>query len=337
MRNESEAQSSELVISNALCVMGNELNNLSRITHYGSRITIHKNCWAAALLHCCSIFTALLLCCSTIACYKAPPKQPYRIEELVRLMEQAGRAVERGDSERAISLYKDALKKARLIQDDRNSLIILINLSRLLSSKGHIEEAQEIVNTARSLLERSEMYGQRGMITEDLKEEVYLEEIEIELLKKDLKALSLKEHLKNSLLNSKNLSIRIRALNLFARIEVLNAMYDRAEGYLLESLKINNISMIEKANSHRLLGELYARSQKEEAELHLLEALRIDKELALPQKIGLDMEILGSFYRDRGDKEMAREYLQRALEIWQLRQDPERASRLRESIMELER
>lgn len=283
------------------------------------------------------VFTALLLCCSTIGCYKAPPQQPYRIEELTRLMEQAGRAVERGDSESAIGLYKEALKKARLTQDDRISLIILINLSRLLTSKGHVEEAQEIVNTAKSLLERSELYGQGEIITEDLKEELYLEEIEIDFLKKDLRALSSKEPLKNSLLNSKNLSVRIRALNLFARIGILNERYDEAEGYLLESLKINNISMLERANTHRLLGELYSRSNREEAEPHLLEALRIDKELALPQKIGLDMEMLGSFYRGKGNKEIAREYLQRALEIWQLRSDTDRASKIHQSLMELER
>lgn len=281
------------------------------------------------------IYAALLICALLGGCYKAPPQQPYRIEELARLMEQAGRSVERGDSERAISLYKEALTKARLLQDDRNTLVILVSLSRVLSSKLMIEEASEMIASAKGLLERSELL--RTGIPEDLKEEIYLEEITLDFLKRDLKALSLKEHLKNRLLSSKNISIRIRTLNLFARIEIFNERYDEAEGYLLEALKINNISMLERANSHRLLGELYSRSQNKEAEPHLLEALRIDKDLGLPEKIGLDMEILGRFYRDRGDKEKAREYLQRAFEIWQLRHDHERASKIKESLMELEK
>lgn len=290
-----------------------------------------------------SLFTAsFLLCFSTClfitaGCYKAPTKKPYRVEEIARIMAQAKKASERGDSDRAISLYKEALRKARLIQDDRTSLIILINLSRLLTSKGQIEEAHEVIKAARALLERSEQLGSIYRITEDLKEELYLEEIGIDFLKKDLKTLSMKEDLKKPLLNSKNLSIRIRALNLYARIEILNERYDVAEAYLLESLKINNISMLERANTHRLLGELYSRTLKDRAEFHFLEALRIDKELALPEKIGLDLEMLGRYYRERGEFEKAEEYLHKALEIWQLRPDHERASKLRESLMELKK
>ncbi|MFN3740108.1 MAG: hypothetical protein ACK4TF_05475 [Thermodesulfovibrionales bacterium] len=314
--------------------MGDKLGQQNSINRAAAQQFLLRNKFFS-IVSCCS--TGLLLFCSiliTTGCYKAPPQQPYRIEELMRLMEQAGRAHERGDSERAIDLYKEALKKARLLQDDRNTLIVLISLSRLLSSKLMIEDASEMLNTAKGLLGRSEML--RSGIPEDLKEELYLEEIALDFLKKDFKALSLKEPLKDLLLNSKNISIRIRALNLYARIEIFKERYEQAERYLLESLKINTLSLLERANTHRLLGELYSRSQSDKAELHLFEALRIDKDLALPEKIGLDMEILGSFYRDRGDKEKAREYLQRAFEIWQLRADHGRASKIKQSLMELE-
>lgn len=325
MRGKLERQSDRVTERQSdIC---RNLNIPYRLPHYHTTLTIF---WGLlVLLLYCSIFI-------TTGCYKASPKQPYRIEELMRLMEQAARAQERDDPERAINLYKEALKKARLLQDDRNTLIILISLSRLLRASSQIEEAQEIINTAKGLLERSELL-RSGTITEDLKEELYLEEIALDLLKKDIKALSLKEELKNSLLSSKNISIRIRALNLFARIEIFNERYDEAEKYLLESLRINNISMLERANSHRLLGEIYSRSQIEKAEFELLEALRIDKDLGLPQKIGLDMEILGSFYRNKGDKEKAREYLQRAFEIWQLKGDHGRASKIKQYLMELEK
>lgn len=283
-----------------------------------------------------------ILLISLCSCYKTPPQQPYRIEELNRLVERAGRLAEKGDIERAISLYKDALMKARLLQDDRLTLIILISLSRLLTSRAYINEAEELIKTARSLVEpldslnsRAEREGPEFFIPQDIKEELYLEEIRIAYLKKDLKTISEREDIKKLLLNSRYPSIRIRALNLFGAIAFEQQRYEESEGFLIESLRINEkISLLERANTHRLLGELYARSQRLEAVQHLLEALRIDKRLALPEKIGLDLELLGRFYKDRGDRQKARQYLQRALEVWQLRAD-ERLSKVKELLMEL--
>ncbi|MCX7794112.1 MAG: hypothetical protein N2257_06895 [Thermodesulfovibrionales bacterium] len=279
------------------------------------------------------IYMPLLINLFLAGCYKAPPSEPYRIEELNRAMERAAKAFERNDTDMALSLYKEALKRARLVQDDRLTLIILINLSRLLISASNIEEANEVINTAKSLLRRSEVLGLS--IPEELREELYLNEIEIDFFKKDLQALGSKEYVKNILLSTKNVSVRTRALNLYARIEILNCRYEKAESYLLESLRINNFSMLERANSHRILGEVYAVSGKAEAEYHLLEALRIDKNLAIPEKIGLDMEILGRYYRDK-DRERSREYLQRALEIWNLRSDRERIEEVQKLLIELE-
>mgnify|MGYP001773675373 CR=1 FL=1 len=266
------------------------------------------------------IFT-LFINLSVTGCYKAPPRLPYRVEELERLMEQAERAALREEHERAIVLYRDALKKARLIQDDRTSLIALINLSRLLSKTGHLKEAEEVIDTAKDLKARTRL-------PRELLEEADLEEARIALLGGRHDA---SEAIVMRLINSSELNIRIKALNLLSRLCIQRTRYQDALVYLKKALEINKGTLrLEEANSHRLLGVLYIEAGDSildfpQAESALRQALEIDRSLGLPEKIGLDLEVLGRLYMDTGDIVRAREYLSRSLEIWHLRQDNERA------------
>jgi len=280
----------------------------------------------------CLFFSFMLL---ISACYRAPLREPYRTEELQRLLSQALRASERGDPERAIGMYKEALKLSRLLQDDRNTLIILISLSRLFTQRGQLEEAKDIISSAKALKER-----QTVDLPYNLLEELQLEEARIEFLSGRFKE---SEMLLNNLVNSKVLNIRIKALNLLGRIYLEFRRYDEAERAFQSSLGINkSVSMIEEANSHRLLGELYTLIIKDKpslvpkAEFHLLTALSIDRKLALPDKVGLDMEALGKLYREIADMKRAREYYMRAFEIWQLKGDKKRSEELKRVLEEIE-
>ncbi|MEJ5227301.1 tetratricopeptide repeat protein [Thermodesulfovibrio sp.] len=246
-----------------------------------------------------------LLLVTVISCYRAPVEQPYRISELSSLILQANKAFERGDIQAAELIYKEAYKRARLIQDDNSSVIILISLSRLYSSLDKIEDASSCVESALRLSEKSS-------IDRNLEEEIIFERARIEFLKGKNDENSLKR-----LTKSESVLMRIKALNLLSRINLRVGEPKEAENLIKEALSLNkNISRIEEANSWRLLGEIYLNGKHNLGEKYLLRALEIDKEIAIPEKIGLDMEMLGRFYSNAGEKGKAIEYFNRALEIW---------------------
>ncbi|WP_353683668.1 tetratricopeptide repeat protein [Thermodesulfovibrio sp. 3907-1M] len=239
------------------------------------------------------------------ACYKAPLEQPYRIKELNSLILQANKAFERGQNERAKNLYTEALKKSRLIQDDNATVIILISLSRLYTSEKQIKEAKNFIDTAVEL-------SKRASLPEETIEELDFERARIGFIVNE----DVEEFLRKLTL-SEITSIKIKSLNLLARVRIKQNKNDEAEKLLNEALDINQkMSRVEEANSLRLLGIVYLDRDKKRAEDYFLRALEIDKELAIPKKIALDMQTLAIFYEKIGDQEKAKEYLMRAHEIW---------------------
>ncbi|MGB9711173.1 MAG: tetratricopeptide repeat protein [Thermodesulfovibrio sp.] len=238
-------------------------------------------------------------------CYKAPIEQPYRITELNNLILQANKAFERGQNERAKHLYTEALKKSRLIQDDNATVIILISLSRLYTSEDQIKEAKKFIDTAIEL-------SRKASLPEDTIEELDFERARIGFIVNEDA-----EELLRKLIFSKFPIIRIKSLNLLARVKIKQNKNDEAEKLLNEAIEINQkISRIEAANSLRLLGIVYSDRDKKRAESYLLRALEIDRELAIPKKIALDMQTLAIFYEKIGDREKAKEYFMKAHEIW---------------------
>lgn len=286
-------------------------------------------------------------------CYKAPVEKPYYVSEIHDLISRAEKAYERRDFERSISLYKEALQKSRLIQDDRTSGIILINLSRILSSQNRVEEAKRSIETARELLKRNREIkifwgdireaGVDGITLEGLFEELDFEEARVKFIgNEELEGIA---NSLRHLIDSKNNSIKIRSLNLLARVYLRQGKLEEAEPLILESLKLNSgFSRTEEANSYRILGEIYlnkisgvagenecsplCRDQTGSAESYLLRALSIDRELGLPEKIGLDMELLARLYKKTGQVERAKDYFIRSLEIWRGLGDDERIKEL---------
>lgn len=238
-------------------------------------------------------------------CYKAPPERPYRINELNNLILQANKAFEKGQKERAKSLYNEALKKSRIIQDDNLTLIILISLSRLYASTGNIEESKKYIDTAIDL-------SKRASLPHNIIEELNFETARIGFLLNENV-----EPILSELIKSNSINIKVKSLNLLARIKIKQNKYNEAEKLLNEAITINQgKNKVEEANSLRLLGYVYLELNKKLAENYFLKALEIDKELAIPEKIALDMESLGIFYKSIGEKQKAKDYFLRAHEIW---------------------
>ncbi|WP_141266187.1 lipopolysaccharide assembly protein LapB [Thermodesulfovibrio sp. Kuro-1] len=253
------------------------------------------------------LISLIAIVCLTLmhGCYKPPLEQPYRINELNNLILQANKAFEKGQSERAESLYHEALKKSRIIQDDNATVIVLISLSRLYTSTGQIEEAKKLIDSATEL-------SNRAFLPEDTLEELNFEKARIGFLLNENV-----EQLLRKLSFSNFTNIRIKSLNLIARLKIKQHEYEEAEKLLNQALIINQkTNRIEEANSLRLLGHVYLDKNNALAGQYFLKALEIDKELAIPEKIALDMETLGIFYKNMGEKQKAKEYFIRALEIW---------------------
>uniref|UniRef100_A0A7C4ENW6 Tetratricopeptide repeat protein n=1 Tax=Thermodesulfovibrio aggregans TaxID=86166 RepID=A0A7C4ENW6_9BACT len=254
-------------------------------------------------------------------CYKAPVEQPYRITELNNLILLANKSFEKGETERAKNLYTEALKKSRIIQDDNATVIILISLSRLYTSEGKTEEAKKFIDTAIEFSKKTSL------------PESTIEELDFEKARTGFLFNEDVEEILKKLSLSKFTSIKIKSLNLLARLKIKQNKHEEAEKLLNEALEINQkINRIEEANSLRLLGEIYSDKNKEVAENYLLRALEIDRELAIPEKIALDMETLGMFYKKIGDKNKAKEYFMRTLEIWKALDKKEFEMKMKDEI-----
>lgn len=262
-----------------------------------------RHCWLLLLRDFC--FCVFLFSLMLQGCYKAPVEQPYRTAELNSLILQANKAFERGDIERAKDLYHEALKKSRIIQDDNSTVIILISLSRLYTSIGQTEESKKFIDSAVEL-------SKRTSLPENTIEELNFEKARIGFfLNENIEPLLRKLSLSNFT------NLRVKSLNLLARLKIKQNKYEEAEKLLNNALEINQqTDKIEQANSLRLLGYVYLNKDNVTAEHYFLKALEIDKELAIPEKIALDMESLGIIYKNMGQKQKAKDHFLKALEVW---------------------
>ncbi len=247
------------------------------------------------------------------SCYKEIPRIPYRMELLHKEIASAYKAMERGDMEASIESYKNALYIARSIQDEKSEAIILLNLSRLYMKKGDIESAVLCLDLMNRLIESSSMDEKTIM---ELKREYMLEMASMDILKGyNDNALSLLEIIINGNLSESFLG---RAMNLKARILIMKGDRVESERLLEEALRLNRASglRVEEANTLRLLGDLNLIHNPVKAIDYYRDALRIDKSLALPEKIGMDLEKIAEGYERLNDREMVLNYLIKAYDVW---------------------
>lgn len=256
-------------------------------------------------------FIAILLIFPS--CYHEPPVAPHRVEILQREVNTAQKALKMNDTERAIQSYMNALKIARSIQDEKNEAIILINLSRLYTKKGNLDEAVVVLDSMERLLKFSSI-DQRTL--NELREEYQFEVASINFLKglHDDALLILDNLIKDTSRDS----LKGRAMNLKARILIHRKNRLEAEKVLEEALRLNRDggSRLEEANTLRLLGDINLMDNARKAIDYYKDALRIDKSLAIPEKIGMDLEKIAEGYERLNDREMALIHLIKAYDVW---------------------
>ena len=257
---------------------------------------------------------ALLLCLAhgLAACGSAPPAQSdadTRRERLVDLNDRAQRAVARGDLRRAAALYREALRVAESFEDFRSIGVNALNLAAVHQALGEPEAAHHALERVLAAPARFEepLVAQAA----GLKSSLALQARELG---------AAEDWLKRAEGECKSPACRIQTALLILRAQL--ALERGATGEsrsqaarALAASRAEN-SREEEANALRVDGRAAAaQGGHAEAVALLNQALAIDKQLALPYKIGLDLMALAETELMRGERQPARDYAQRALDV----------------------
>jgi len=256
----------------------------------------------------------LLLCLAhgLAACGSAPPAQSdadTRRERLVDLNDHAQRAVARGDLRRAAALYREALRVAESFEDFRSIGVNALNLAAVHQALGEREAAHHALE--RVLAAPARFEGPLVAQAAGLKTSLALQARELG---------AAEDWLKRAEGECRPPACRIQTALLILRAQL--ALERGATGEsrsqaarALAASRAEN-SREDEANALRVDGRAAAaQGGHAEAVALLNQALAIDKQLALPYKIGLDLMALAETELMRGERQPARDYAQRALDV----------------------
>lgn len=257
---------------------------------------------------------ALLLCLAhgLAACGSAPPAQSdadTRRERLVDLNDRAQRAVARGDLRRAAALYREALRVAESFEDFRSIGVNALNLAAVHQALGEPEAAHHALERVLAAPARFE---------EPLVAQAAGLKASLALQARELGAAE--DWLKRAEGECKPPACRIQTALLILRAQLAlergAAGESRSQAARALAASQAENSREEEANALRVDGRAAAaQGGHAEAVALLNQALAIDKQLALPYKIGLDLMALAETELMRGERQPARDYAQRALDV----------------------
>lgn len=277
-------------------------------------------------------YALLLLAVLAVAgCGSAPPQSPadVRRDRMVETGDRAQRAVARGELERAAMLYAEALRQAESIEDFGATGLYALNLAAVRQALGEADAADRALAKVLDAPRRhdgarlAEAAGRRAQLALDAGRldatEAWLERAEREC-------------------GAPACGARTALLGLRGRLVLERGSAEEARQYAKRALDASraDANREEEANALRLDGRAAARlGHAGEAEKQLNQALDIDKELALPRKIAQDLLELAEAALLRGDRAVASEYGDRALEVSRaagVRPQQEAARRLMEKL-----
>jgi tetratricopeptide (TPR) repeat protein len=257
---------------------------------------------------------ALLLCVAhaLAACGSAPPAPSAaeaRRERLVDLNDRAQHAVALGDLRRAAVFYQEALRIAESFEDFHSIGVNALNLAAVRQALGEPDAAHralERVLVAPARFEGAQLAQAAGLKTS------------LALQARDLSAAE--NWLKRADDECRPPACRIQAALLVLRAHLVLEHGAAGDSRMLASQALtasrSEGNREEEANALRIDGRGAAAQGGHAQAVALLEqALAIDKQLTLPYKIGLDLIALAETELLRGERETARDYAQRALDV----------------------
>jgi len=219
--------------------------------------------------------------------------------------QNAAKAMEKGDYEKALAYYMEALRVTRSIENTEGIAVNLINIAVLYQKKGKTSDAHEFVDIAFSMPD----------ISNEIKSDAAYEKARIYLKEKN--TAKAKEWVNKSLSVDKGLRAGSR-WNLMGRISFAEGKYDEAAAMANTALNLNreNKQRAEESNSLRLMAEINAQKglYPESRELYK-KALEIDKELGDSKKIAMTLRGIGMLSLKQGHFQEAAIFYLRAYDV----------------------
>ncbi|MFZ3123280.1 MAG: tetratricopeptide repeat protein [Thermodesulfovibrionales bacterium] len=236
--------------------------------------------------------------------------------------QNAAKALENGDYEKALGYYMEALKVNRSIENTEGIAVNLINIAVLYQKKGKISNAHEFVDIAFSMPD----------IGVEIRTDAAYEKARIYLKEKN--TAKAKEWVNKSLSVDKGLREGSR-WNLMGRISFAEGKYDEAAAMANTALNLNreNKQRAEESNSLRLMAEINAQKglYSESRELYK-KSLEIDKELGDSKKIAMTLRGIGMLSLKQGHFQDAAIFYMRAYDVSSNAGDTEGTSEALDSL-----
>lgn len=273
--------------------------------------------WPAALP------LALLAACVAQPPAVAPPSGEIAVLEANR---KADVYLRGGDLEGAARQYREAIRLARSVEDAEGIAANAINLSIVYQRLGRPEDARASLAV---LLER----GRLGFSAERMAQAALRRSV---LDMEERRLASAGEWLERAAAYcGRGCSVAAAIQNVRGQLALEAGRPDQAAASARAALGASRASgdRAETANSLRLLGAAATRAGDAGAAIgYLGEALAIDRELAAPRKIYLDLIALGRANALRGDRAAARSFYERASAVSEADRDAEGAAQARALI-----
>lgn len=211
-----------------------------------------------------------------------------------------------GDLEGAARQYREAIRVARTVEDTEGIATNAINLSIVYQRMGRADDARA---TLALLLERSPLVFSQDRMAQAALRRALLDMDE----QRGESALEWLDRAAGYC--GRGCSVSAAIPNVRGQLALDAGRPDQAAASAKAALNASRASgdRAESANALRLLGAVAIRSgDAVSASAYLGEALAIDRELALPRKIYLDLMALGRASALRGDRAAARAFYERA-------------------------
>jgi tetratricopeptide (TPR) repeat protein len=261
------------------------------------------------------------------ACAQSPPKlAPVRQDAAVEANRRAEAQFRRGNFEGAVQYYREALRISQSIEDAEGIAANAINLSIAYQRQGKFSEAR--ASLAPVIDQNRLVFSQARLAQAALRRAV----------------LDLDEHHDADAVQwaaraaghcTQGCAVSGAINNVKAQLALDAGRLDEASASAKAALAASRAAedRAEAANALRLLGGVAIRAgDAAAARTSLDEAFAIDKELALPRKMSLDLIGLGRAGALRGDAAAARGFYERALAVSEADRDGQGAAEARALI-----
>jgi tetratricopeptide (TPR) repeat protein len=273
--------------------------------------------------------TAALPLALLAACVAPPPATPPPSGEAaaIEANRRADAYLRSGDLESAARQYREAVRLARSVEDAESIAANAINLSIVYQRLGRADDARAALAL---LLERGQLpYSSERMAQAALRRSV----LDLE----ERRTASANEWLERAAAycGQRGCAVSSAIQNVRGQLALEAGRLDQAGASAKAALSASRSSgdRAETANALRLLGTVSTRTgDAGTAATYLGEALAIDRELAAPHKIYLDLMALGRASALRGDRAAARSFYERARAVSEADRDAEGAAQARALI-----